>query len=108
MLRLIIALGISFMLFPTVEKDNTDAISVIDAPSVQTPSVSTFDTFSAVNSVIQDISYFCHRNEEACITGNAIITSAHGIAQSTLNELLKGDLKPTQSTVSAINVSLAQ
>ena len=89
MLRLIIALVACYVLFPTVEGSNSVQPSEVPTPVVETPAVSTFDTLSAASSVIQDVSDFCERNEEACITGSILISNAHKVAKSTLNELFE-------------------
>jgi len=88
MLRLILALVVCYVLFPTVEDsktvDATEGFNLV----VNTPTISTFDTLSAVNSVIHDVGSFCERNEEACITGSILISNAHQVAKSTIDELL--------------------
>lgn len=89
MLRLIIALVVCYVLFPTMEDSNTVQTQETSIPLVDKPTVSTFDTLSAVNSVIQDVGDFCDRNEEACITGSILISNAHHVAKTTIGGLIK-------------------
>jgi len=93
MFRLIIALGVSYALYPTIEKNEVRELPTITAPIVETPNVSALDTLGAVNSVVQDFSGFCARNEAACDTGNALISKAHNVAKSTIDEIIADEAK---------------
>lgn len=108
MLRLIIAMGISFALFPSLDDEKIHNQTIVEKPAAQAPSVSSFDTLSAVNSVIQDLGDFCYRNEEACITGNALIKKAHLVASATVKEFLNESKQATKNTISNKNISFTQ
>ena len=71
MFRLIIALGVAGVLLPA----ETVTGSVSDTAEVR-PQVSTYEAFSAAHSLYADITSFCERNEETCLTGKAIASSA--------------------------------
>ena len=79
MFRLIIALGVAAVLLPaeTITKSNT----------AETAKVSTYDTFSAAQSLYTDVTSFCNRNEEACITGKAIVASAVHTIKGSINQI---------------------
>ena len=79
MLRLIIALGVAAVLLPaeTITRSNTTEMS----------KVSTYDTFSAAQSLYADVTSFCDRNEEACITGKALVASAVHTIKGSINQI---------------------
>lgn len=68
MFRLFMALGVAVVLLP--------AEAITGTTEVETTQVTTYDTFSAAQSLYSDVSSFCDRNEETCITGKAIAVSA--------------------------------
>lgn len=77
MFRLIIALGVAVVLLP--------AETITETKTTNTVKVTTYDTFSAAQSLYSDISTFCERNEETCITGKAIAVSAVNKIRSGIN-----------------------
>ena len=74
MLRLIIALGVAFMLLPENHKPLETDSTAAPGPQTSAVQVDTFETLSAVNAVYEDMKQFCDRNQEACVTGQAILS----------------------------------
>ena len=68
MFRLLMALGVAVVLLP--------AETITGNKEVETTKVSTYDAFSAAQSLYSDVSSFCDRNEETCVTGKALAVSA--------------------------------
>ena len=58
--------------------------------------LSAMDTLSAANSLYQDVTRFCERNEEACITGKMLALNLATQARSALNTI--GGSKETPQT----------
>lgn len=99
MLRLIMALGIIYALNPDIKSHNEQNVSKTGKTIVtEDIQVTTYDAFSAVNSVIQDLGQFCQRNEEACITGSTILTNAHSAAKSGLGGFVNTNNQPNSAT----------
>ena len=90
MLRLIMALGVAFMLLP---QDNNLSIQgnahIADTsgyPHDDTLQVNSMETLSAAQAVYYDLSNFCDRNQEACLTGTAILNTLEQKARTGLRE----------------------
>lgn len=100
MFRLIIALGVATVLLPaetiTGKPDTTKKVENVE--------VSTYDTFSAAHSIYSDVTSFCDRNEETCITARALATSAVSKVRSGLNQLAQ-DTHSTHSELDPIKTS---
>ena len=89
MFRLAIALFIAVMLLPTDEVgDRTASIEV-----------STLEGLNAIKSVYDDLSGFCERNYETCVTGNALIGQAETKVRQSLGVLSSSiaENKPAKS-----------
>ncbi len=68
MFRLLIALGVAVVLLP--------AETITGNKEIEATKVTTYDAFSAAQSLYSDVSSFCDRNQETCVTGKAIAVSA--------------------------------
>ncbi len=82
MFRLIIALGLAAVLLPAETIREKSA----NQKTVPTAEITTYDTFSAAHSIYSDISSFCERNVETCITGKALAQSAMMTVRGTLSK----------------------
>ncbi len=71
MFRLATALFIAAMLLPNSDLGNRTTI--IGAGQATTIEVSALDGLSAAKSIYDDLSGFCERNHETCVTGKALI-----------------------------------
>ena len=84
MFRLIFAIGVAAMLLP----DHVHLSAPVETQEYATMApVTTFDTLSAAQSLYTDLSEFCDRNEEACVTGQAIVAKLAVTAKTALNSL---------------------
>ena len=92
MFRLIIALGVAGLLLPA--ETVTGSVS---GTSESRPQVSTYEAFSAAHSLYADITSFCERNEETCLTGKAIALSAAHKITSGLKQITSQH-KPEDNT----------
>ncbi len=89
MFRLIIALGVAAVLLP--------AETVTGSKRVEAAKVTTYETFSAAQALYSDVSSFCERNVETCITGKALATNAVTTIRASLNQLAQGQNSPSPS-----------
>ena len=89
MIRLATALFIAFMLLPSANPGEQRA----------TIEVSTFDGLSAAKSVYDDLSGFCDRNHETCVTGKLLLDQLEAKARESLGVLSAKleDEKPVNS-----------
>lgn len=86
MFRLIIALGVAAVLLPAETLTEAEKIETAEV----SPQVSTYDAFNAAHSLYADVTSFCERNEETCITGKALATKAVKTISSSLKQLADG------------------
>jgi len=82
MFKLAIALGVAFALMPenvrfSAENENTTETKI---------EVSTYDTLNAAHSLYEDIAGFCERNQETCLTGQALAQKITGQARAAINQ----------------------
>ena len=87
MFRLIIALGIAFLLLPAdlvTEKPEEFSAAVASAE------FDSMDTLNAILSTYDDVAGFCDRNVETCETGKAMINHAVVVASSSISRLSAG------------------
>lgn len=89
MFRLVTALFIAFMLLPSTNTGDQRA----------TVEVSTFDGLSAAKSVYDDLSGFCDRNHETCVTGKLLVEQLETKAREGLGTISARleDEKPANS-----------
>lgn len=100
MIRLMVALGVAAMLMPEDVNLNIDTAKL---EQKETMAVSTVDTLSAANSVYRDVAYFCERNQEACLTGKAIVSNVFAYAQNTIHALSqKQEVEPRETSIDDI------
>ena len=93
MFRLIVALGVAAMLIP----EDVHFGVPDETPSIaNTAQVSTVDTISAAHSLFTDLSQFCMRNEEACLTGQALVINIAHTANSALNAIRHAPAEQTE------------
>lgn len=95
MFRLVFALVVAALLLPadvlTTTKTETPMLTKSPAQQVveneTETQVSTYDAFSAVQSLFSDITSFCDRNESTCETGKTIATNAASTIKETVQKL---------------------
>ena len=83
MFRLIIALGVAFLLLPAdlvTEKPESFSAAVASAE------FDSMDTLNAILSTYDDVAGFCDRNVETCATGKAMINHAVIVASSSISQ----------------------
>ena len=86
MFRLIIALGVAFLLLPAdlvTEKPEKFSAAVASAE------FDSMDTLNAILSTYEDVASFCDRNVETCATGKAMINHAVIVANSSISQFSK-------------------
>ena len=86
MFRLIIALGVAFLLLPAdlvTEKPESFSAAVASAE------FDSMDTLNAILSTYDDVAGFCDRNVETCATGKAMINHAVIVANSSISQFSK-------------------
>ena len=77
MIRMILAAVIAYLLIPE------DLTPRIETGAIE---ISSEETLSAAQSVLEDVSGFCERNPDACETGNSLFEQIKGSIHSTLDE----------------------
>ena len=103
MFRLVFALVVATLLLPaeylTSAKTEAPVLRVTSAQqeveNEEQGQVSTYDAFSAVQSLFSDITSFCDRNESTCKTGQAIASSAATSIKEGVQKLADKD-EPSQ------------
>jgi len=88
MFRLIIALGVATVLLPAETLTEAGKTETAEVSS----QVSTYDAFNAAHSLYADVTSFCERNEETCITGKAIASKAVKTISGSLKQLADGSV----------------
>ncbi len=84
MFRLIIALGVATLLLPAEAIQTSNKQQTL---SEDTPKVSSYDAYAAVQSLLSDITSFCDRNEETCLTGKSIATNTMNSIQNGIQSI---------------------
>lgn len=104
MFRLIIALGVAGVLLPAETVTGTTPHK-----SEAAPQVSTYEAFSAAQSLYTDITTFCDRNAETCQTGRAIASSAaHKISNGLKQISSKDSREDTPSSLDLTHTGAVQ
>ena len=101
MFRLLIALGVAYMLLPK-------QVQQIGDPAAEPLQISAGDTLSAVQSVYNDVAGFCDRNPETCVTGAAIISELESKARAGLASLGEKNSAGTVETPDEVKTGSVQ
>ena len=87
MFKLIIALGVAFLLLPAdLVTEKPEDFSAAVALAAEFDSM---DTLNAILSTYEDVASFCDRNVETCATGKAMINHAVIVANSSISQFSK-------------------
>ena len=92
MFRLLIALGVAAVLLPVEVLTDKNTQANITENEATPPKITTYDLFSAAQTLYFDVTSFCYRNEEACITGKSIASNAITKIRSNLDSLSNDDI----------------